>query len=246
MVSQRIGHSIVWFLALLSGFVACLFIAWKVMAASDYGYPLFYDVYDINEHIERYAPQNRHISGFQVTDRQQHEALFSAIVTAVHNQGEGLEEITFLRGDDAVTLLRHAEVLHLQDVANLIDVFDLAGVLALGLFTLLAGVLVYLNRPPSWKHQLMLLAGVVLVCTATVLAIGPKTVFYKFHVWLFPPQHQWFFYYQDSLMTTLMHAPQLFGGIAAVMLLMATMLAVVLIRALMVLAAIRTQQGSKS
>jgi len=246
MVSQRIGHSIVWFLALLSGFVACLFIAWKVMAASDYGYPLFYDVYDINEHIERYAPQNRHISGFQVTDRQQHEALFSAIVTAVHNQGEGLEEITFLRGDDAVTLLRHAEVVHLQDVANLIDVFDLAGVLALVLFILLAGILVYLNRPPSWKHQLMLLAGVVLVCTATVLAIGPKTVFYKFHVWLFPPQHQWFFYYQDSLMTTLMHAPQLFGGIAAVMLLMATMLAVVLIRALMVLAAIRTQQGSKS
>ena len=47
-------------------------------------------------------------------------------------------------------------------------------------------------------------------------------------------------------MTTLMHAPQLFGGIAAVMLLMATMLAVVVIRALMVLAAIRTQQGSKS
>jgi len=107
-------------------------------------------------------------------------------------------------------------------------------------------VLVYLNRPPSWKHQLMLLAGVIFVCTSAVLVIGPKVVFYQFHVWLFPPQHQWFFYYQDSLMTTLMHAPQLFGGIAAVMLLMATTLAVVVIRALMVLAAIRTQQGSKS
>ncbi|MFN2223885.1 MAG: DUF1461 domain-containing protein, partial [Candidatus Promineifilaceae bacterium] len=33
--------------------------------------------------------------------------------------------------------------------------------------------------------------------------------------WICPPGHQWFFYYQDSLMTTMMKAPVLFAGIAA-------------------------------
>jgi hypothetical protein len=31
---------------------------------------------------------------------------------------------------------------------------------------------------------------------------------------VFPPGHAWFFYYEDSLMTTLMQAPHLFGFIA--------------------------------
>ncbi|MFT7095179.1 MAG: hypothetical protein ACJAV3_002995, partial [Alcanivorax sp.] len=32
---------------------------------------------------------------------------------------------------------------------------------------------------------------------------------------LFPAENEWFFYWQDSLMSTLMKAPVLFGGIAA-------------------------------
>ena len=34
------------------------------------------------------------------------------------------------------------------------------------------------------------------------------------HEWVFPAEHQWFFYYQESLMTVLMKAPDLFGAIA--------------------------------
>jgi hypothetical protein len=34
------------------------------------------------------------------------------------------------------------------------------------------------------------------------------------HILVFPDDHQWFFYYQDSLMSTLMKAPDLFAGIA--------------------------------
>jgi hypothetical protein len=42
------------------------------------------------------------------------------------------------------------------------------------------------------------------------------------HVWVFPADHQWFFYYQDSLMSTLMKAPYLFGYIAVALVALAT------------------------
>jgi hypothetical protein len=58
----------------------------------------------------------------------------------------------------------------------------------------------------------------------TVLVLfGPVNVFYKLHTWIFPADHQWFFYYQESLMTTLMKAPDIFGGIAAVWIVFASL-----------------------
>lgn len=50
-----------------------------------------------------------------------------------------------------------------------------------------------------------------------VFALGPIAVFYWFHEQVFPEGHQWFFYYQDSLMTTLMKAPDIFAFIAALL-----------------------------
>jgi hypothetical protein len=61
-----------------------------------------------------------------------------------------------------------------------------------------------------------------------LLIAGPTQVFYQFHLWIFPADHQWFFYWQDSLMSTLMKAPVLFGGIAAVIALGALLLTPVL------------------
>tara|TARA_Y100000588_G_scaffold356149_1_gene412087 strand:- start:498 stop:764 length:267 start_codon:yes stop_codon:yes gene_type:complete len=52
------------------------------------------------------------------------------------------------------------------------------------------------------------------ITTGVVFALGPKQVFYWFHIKVFPEGHQWFFYYQESLMSTLMKAPDLFGFIA--------------------------------
>jgi len=40
-------------------------------------------------------------------------------------------------------------------------------------------------------------------------------IFSALHVAVFPPENQWFFYYQDSLMTTLMKAPDIFFAIGA-------------------------------
>ena len=53
------------------------------------------------------------------------------------------------------------------------------------------------------------------VSMLAVIAIGTKKVFYTAHTLIFPAGHQWFFYYEESLMTMLMQAPDLFAAIAA-------------------------------
>lgn len=52
------------------------------------------------------------------------------------------------------------------------------------------------------------------VAVSWLIWIGPTRVFYTLHEWVFPSDHQWMFSYQESLMTTLMKAPDLFAAIA--------------------------------
>lgn len=203
-----------WFLALLGGFITSLALGWLLQAKQNYNYGFWYDWYGIGAHIEHFGPQNRFISGLELLDKAAHVQLFDAISMAVHQQGNGLADIHFDRAGQSVALLRQAEIIHLQDVANLIDVLHRAAlVIAIVTVLLLAGLL-WRRTAPHWKQQLFWLLGLLAVTAGGVLMIGPKAVFYQLHVWIFPDNHQWFFYYQESLMSTLMKAPVLFGGIA--------------------------------
>jgi len=117
-------------------------------------------------------------------------------------------------------------------VARLLHAFQLFGWTSTLIFVAV-GVSLRLKpapRPPV-KKMLVYFAAVTLCAIAVILAIGAKTVFYKLHTWIFPPGHQWFFYYQDSLMTTLMKAPVLFAGIAAEWLVLTIALFVALVAA---------------
>ncbi len=203
-----------WFLTLLGGFVSCLALGWLVQAKQNYSYGFWYDWYSIGTHIERFGPQNRYILGLELLDKEEHVRLFDDISIAVHQHGEGLADIHFQHGDQPVALLHTAEVVHLQDVANLIDVLYSASLLIAFVTLLLLAGLLWRGTAPLWKQQLFCLLGTLVVTGGVVLVIGPKEVFYQLHVWIFPDNHQWFFYYQDSLMSTLMKAPVLFGGIA--------------------------------
>lgn len=217
-------REVLWFVALLAGFVAALFFSWNLIASQNYGYSWFYDVYDIEQHIDQYGPQNRYISGLELTGREDRERMFAQIVHGIHHQGEGLASIAFQRQGQSVILMREPEVIHLQDVANLVDAFQLAGFIAVAVTLILTVLLVRAGSQPAWFQQLGILLGVIAGLTVMVVAIGPKAVFYQMHVWMFPPDHEWFFYYQDSLMTTLMKAPFIFGGIAVAMLVLAVLL----------------------
>lgn len=205
-----------WSLVLISGLLAALATSWMLHRPFNYGYGFWYEQLEIGHHIDRFAPQNRYIRGFQATTDEQRLDLFAGIVDAVHHQGQGLSELSFTdRQGRLKPLLREPEIVHLQDVANLIDVLSVAGGIALLFCATGSFVLVRRRVPLRWKSQGIILTGLLGLTALTLLIAGPKAVFYQLHVWIFPDEHQWFFYYQDSLMSTMMKAPDLFGGIGA-------------------------------
>lgn len=206
----------------LIAWLAALFIAWGGLAEVDYAYGLWYEVLDIGAAIDRYGPENRYRRGFEHTTREERLRLFAAIVEAVHHTPTTLPEIRYhdATGKHLGTLLRAPEIGHLEDVARLLALLRVLGWMALvgyGVVVLVGLRTAGLSSPWQSARQLLL---VLVVALTAVLLIGPKRVFYIMHEWVFPPDHPWFFYYQESLMTTLMKAPDLFGAIAVALLLL--------------------------
>lgn len=208
----------------LLGLVASIYVAWALLAAGDFLYPLWHDVADIDRTVERYGPMNRYRSGFEHTTKAERVRLFGALVDAIHDDGQGLDELTYHDTDGRVLgrLLREPEIVHLQDVARLVDAFRIAGWTTLGAWLAVVAWRWRVRRPlPRTGPTAVAGMSVVAVLTVVVLLVGPVRVFYGFHEWLFPSDHQWFFYYQESLLTTMMRAPDLFGYIAAELLVLA-------------------------
>jgi uncharacterized membrane protein len=215
----------------LAGLVLAFALSWSVLYKVDFAYSGIYDALEIERVIAQYGPLNRHRQGFAQTDKAEQVRLFAAINTAVHQQGQGLEDIRYYLpnhhpNQQAIgKLLHQAEIVHLQDVANLLDVMKLVVIIAalvwLGLLLLYR--FTHLARP-GVKQQWLGIAALLLVGGIVVAMVGPVRVFYTLHEWVFPAGHQWFFYYQDSLMSTLMKAPDLFGAIAVLLTLLALMI----------------------
>jgi len=208
----------------LFGLISAFLFSWIVLAQVDFGYSGLYEVMDIKAHVKKFGPQNRFRRHFHLTTKDEHERLFSAINDAIHNDGKGLDKLAYHtpKGQKLNTLLRVPEVVHLKDVANLVNVFFWIGGLAF-LLWLAATAYFFIKRIelPSVKIQSISILALCAVATVVTLIIGPVTVFYAFHEWLFPENHQWFFYYQESLMTILMKAPFLFGYIAILLVVLA-------------------------
>jgi len=196
--------------------IALALISWHLLAQFHFAYPTGYQLLGLEKHIQEYAPLNRYKQAFEFTSPQEHWRLFGEISHAVQHSGKGLDTIRYSLRDGSTTPLMHeAEIIHLQDVANLIDAFYKVGLGCLIIWLLLFG-LAYWKKftPPASKKVLagFLIAAAVLA--VTVMLIGPTAVFYWLHVQVFPEGHQWFFYYEESLMTTLMKAPDIFAFIA--------------------------------
>lgn len=199
--------------------------SFMLVAKFNYGYPMFYHMLDMQQHIDKYAVQNDFSKqDFVLTDQQQRTELFSQIVKAVHSSGEGLEQITFTvtNGNGAeqeIAMLTSAEVIHLQDVANLINNIHL---LVVFLLIILIALLFFKPKQKADKKSILLtLAATVLSLFICFYNFGATAIFYWLHEVIFPDNHQWFFYYQESLMSTSMKAPDLFLAIGALMLLVA-------------------------
>ncbi len=220
MGSTRHGTRAGWHLLLFvpAALLAALYLAWQISAAGNFFYPLWYGVLDIGGHIERFGPENRYRDGFETTSEAERFRLFGDIVDAVQDDGRGLEGLEYHAPDGRRlgSLLRPPEILHLQDVAHLVAALKPWGLGAL-IWCVAHGLLARRlgwRVPPPARMLAYALAGFA-AATAGLLLAGPRRVFYALHEMVFPEGHQWFFYYQDSLMSTMMKAPYLFGGIAA-------------------------------
>jgi hypothetical protein len=227
----RRGRGHLWLLLPMAA-LAAFWLAWRCLAMLDFLYPVFHGLLDIQAHVEEFGPQNRYKAGFETTSREEHIRLFRAIAVAIHESGRSLESLEYHDGQGRVIdrLLREPEVIHLRDVAQLIDWIRPVGWLAVAwtaVHLLLIGWLGW--AVPTVRR--LLVASVLATGGAVllVLAVGPRRVFYWLHDVLFPPENPWFFYYQDSLMTTMMKAPDLFGAITAALLVVALLFYVLLL-----------------
>jgi len=210
--------AILWPLYALTLFISTSLIAWHVLAQLDFAYPQAYKLLEIDKHISRFAPQNRYRKQFELTSQEERFQLFSEIVTGIQNNGKGLVTITYSHAGKRSTLLRKAEVIHLQRVATLVDRFYWVGMASIVLSIILFLLIRQIKSPLPKPRQVI--AGTFFLALsgiATFIIIGPRKLFQWFHTQLFPEGDQWFFYYQDSLMTTLMKAPDLFGFMGALL-----------------------------
>lgn len=214
---RRTTFAIRWFLLALAVIIASLFLTWRVLAAADFAYPWFHQLLDIEATVAEYGPRNERRPGFERTDADERARLFGAIVDAVRADGRGLRGIVYRAsaGREIGPLLTDAEIRHLQDVASLVTRFERIGWLSLALVPLLVAVAAVRREPPPSASGLLAgLGGIVAAIAVLVLLLGPVQVFYWLHERVFPPDHQWFFWYEESLMSMLMQAPNLFGAIA--------------------------------
>ena len=214
--------STAWLVHLIIFILLCLWGSYSILKYCDYGYEFLYDVLDINNHISEFGPKNYYKSDFEYLTKQEHVKLFSDIVHGVTASPETLSAITYLNKEgEAIPLLRTPEVVHLQDVYNLNNAINKIAYLLMSIFIIIGSLIYRLQFSFKKSEVLGTGLGVISIALLTIWAIGPTAIFYQFHIWVFPEGHQWFFYYQESLMSTMMKAPDLFGGIALLIILLA-------------------------
>lgn len=205
----------VWSIGLM---LLCLSIVWLGLYSANFLYPIWHDHAGVGQAIDKFGPKNYFKKGLENTSPEVRSELFLQINRAVHNGGEGLAKISFFDGQKRRLLLREPEVIHLQDVANLIDkVRAFAIVNAFVWLALTFWFILKLKVWPTFRGQVMSLLGVVIIASLVLLGFGFKAVFGQLHIWIFPKDNQWFFFYQESLMATLMYAPHIFAYIGATM-----------------------------
>ena len=145
----------------------------------------------------------------QAMENELQAALDDAVVAY---GGKGLADITYTHAGKSSKRLRKAELMHLKAVANLVNHFYWIGTASIIISIILFVLIRQINPPlPKFKQVMAGILLLALMVTATFTIFGPRKVFQWLHTQMFPKSDQWFFYYQDSLMTTLMKAPDLFA-----------------------------------
>lgn len=207
--------------------VTCLYVSWQVLSQANFLYDQIYEHNNLETHVNEFAPLNRNDKeSFALTSKTERVRVFSDIAREINTGGGGLGSIAYTpEGTGAATpFLVEAERDHLQDVANLVSSLKPIGAVIASLLIAFYGFCWYYKvsryqyfwRPSGIFVSLFQIAAVAALCVAITFAIGPQQTFYLLHEWAFSDKAQWYFYFEDSLMTTLM--PEVvFANIAALL-----------------------------
>ena len=205
--------------------ISCLYMSWQILSQANFLYDQIYDHNDLENHINEFAALSRNgKESFALTDKAERVQIFNDIAQEINTGGEGLAAISFVGIGEttSVPFLIGEERDHLQDVANLVTSLKPLGAILASALIAFYGFCWYYKvsryqyfwRPSGIVILLLQIAAVAALCVAITFALGPQQTFYLLHEWAFSDKAQWFFYFEDSLMTTLM--PEVvFGNIAA-------------------------------
>lgn len=239
MMKYAFVRQVIWCVFALILLTFSLGISWQISKTTNFLYSFWYQTLHIDEVIKKNVPKNTHGKrDFPVDDFQLHEKMFAEIVDAIHQQGNQqtntLSKISYFNHQSiSKALLTKSEVVHLQDVANLLSSVEKLWWVNL---LMLMGMIFFYSRKeqtisvnsiremPTGKQKIISLLSFIILLVAILSIWGFTEVFYYLHTVVFPENHQWFFYYRDSLMATLMKAPDIFSAIAAQLLLVALFL----------------------
>ena len=226
----------IWCIFALTLLIFSLGISWQASKATNFLYGFWYSTLQINEVISTNVPKNTQGKrDFPISDIKLHATKFADIVQSIHKHGDGLVDISYVNKQAEVQkLLTKSEVQHLQDVANLLD--KVGYIWWVNLILMLSFLLLYfsklkllsvssIRRMPTGKQKLASLICLVFLVVSMLGVWGFTQIFYYLHTVIFPGDHQWFFYYEESLMSTLMKAPDIFAAIAGQLLLVALIVA---------------------
>ncbi|NQZ22723.1 MAG: DUF1461 domain-containing protein [Colwellia sp.] len=233
--NSRSFTNILWLLCCISLFVFSLGLSWQVNKSADFFYGFWYQQLNIEQTITSYVPDNTFDKQDYVeTTTQQRIDNFSEIVTEIHNNGEQLALLSYVNKNQQIKkLLTPAEIIHLEDVSQLIQKLTLVSVGNFIMLFILVGV-IFKNKLclPNRKDQIFAVALPSLLLLLLLMLFGFTELFYYLHTVVFPDNHQWFFYYQESLMSSLMKAPDLFAGISVTLTVIALIIYLIFYRLL--------------
>jgi uncharacterized membrane protein len=240
-------RQVIWCVVAVILLTFSLGISWQISKTTNFLYSFWYQTLHIDEVIKKNVPKNTQGKrDFPVDNFQLHEKMFAEIVDAIHQQGNQednqlgklpsntLSKISYVNHQSiSKALLTKSEVVHLQDVANLLR--SVEKLWWVNLLILLGMIFFYCRKEqtisvnsirvmPTGKQKIISLLSFIILLVAILSIWGFTEVFYYLHTVVFPENHQWFFYYRDSLMATLMKAPDIFSAIAAQLLLIALFL----------------------
>ena len=207
--------------------VSCLYVSWQVLSQANFLYDQIYEHNDLEAHVNEFAPLNRNgKESFALTTKAERVRVFNDIAREINAGGGGLGAITYTPegAGAATTFLVEAERDHLQDVANLVSSLKPVGAVITSMLIVFYGFCWYYKqsryqyfwRPSGIFVTLFQIGAFTALCIAITFVLGPQQTFYLLHEWAFSEKAQWYFYFEDSLMTTLM--PEIvFANIAALL-----------------------------